>query len=393
LSYTEARQTEERDRLIAAKDEEIESLHEALSNEQAERRLYYESYASLRGTIRVAVRVRPPKGPAPQTTTWQSTGGTLTVSIPNRTSVSPVGKTATATEVSARQFHFDRVFQPEDDNEVVFREVQSLVRAAVEGSSVLVFAYGTSGTGKTHTINAMQASGVEALFEMLARKQRSGGTPMPLLKVACTAVYRDDVQDLLSPSSVNPTILILERTKTLKGLPDGTTVVQIRPKAELQKQLKRARDKSVRAETKLNTDSSRGHTLFTIMIPQHGIESDAAQQGYLTFVDLAGNENVEESGVQGVGLQEALNINKGLSALKTVFTDLNNGQKPNWKQTTLTTLIGGLMEMGGDTKPEVLMIATTDLSEPGGLSKNLRTLEFAQMVCSQRWAGDYDIEC
>jgi hypothetical protein len=94
-----------------------------------------------------------------------------------------------------------------------------------------------------------------------------------------------------------------------------------------------------------------------------------------------------------VGLQEALNINKGLSALKTVFTDLNNGQKPNWKQTTLTTLIGGLMEMGGDTKPEVLMIATTDLSEPGGLSKNLRTLEFAQMVCSQRWAGDYDIEC
>lgn len=391
--------------IITKQDSVIAALKKSLADEEDERRVYYEGYASLRGTVRVVVRIRPSTNLKPaegHEKIWDATRSTLKIFASSRTS--SVGQTSLTTgpssEEAQRSFTFDRVFTPRDDNAAVFREMKSLVRTAVEGRSVVIFAYGASGTGKTYTMEAMQMSAAESLFRMLRRGSRTDEASTSLY-AACTAVYRDQVQDLFCEGSTAKT-LIVPRTKTLQGLPLNTSVVRIQSKEELEKQLSKAKSKSVYTATKLNSESSRGHTLFTIIISPPSemvvmssvassslltytellkVDPTGPHFGYLTFVDLAGNESVKESGVQGDAFNEARSINASLSSLKTVLTALNQGKKPNWKENTLTMLLGGLMEVGGgEGRPDVLMLATLDLSEESVITKNIRTLEFAQMV-------------
>lgn len=53
-------------------------------------------------------------------------------------------------------FHFDKVFQPTADQELVFSEIQSTVESVVtEGYRTTIFAYGQTGSGKTYTIQVI----------------------------------------------------------------------------------------------------------------------------------------------------------------------------------------------------------------------------------------------
>ncbi len=52
-------------------------------------------------------------------------------------------------------FTFDRVFGPEDAQEVVFDEMRTLCLSALDGFNVCLFAYGITGSGKTFTVEGM----------------------------------------------------------------------------------------------------------------------------------------------------------------------------------------------------------------------------------------------
>jgi hypothetical protein len=143
----------------------------------------------------------------------------------------------------------------------------------------------------------------------------------------------------------------------------------------------------------LNSHSSRGHTLFTLIIPPSetafvGLPSSGPilyyavrhllyRARYLTFVDLAGNEDVKESDAEGDIIKEARAINASLSALKTVLSQLNRVKKVAWKDNVLTMLIGGLTGSSTGEKVDVLMLATLDL-DGARLKASLSTLEFAK---------------
>lgn len=56
------------------------------------------------------------------------------------------------------KFGFDRVFDGECLQEVVFDEVRELVTSAMDGHNVSLFCYGPTGTGKTHTLTGPAGS-------------------------------------------------------------------------------------------------------------------------------------------------------------------------------------------------------------------------------------------
>ena len=81
---------------------------------------------------------------------------------------------------------------------------------------------------------------------------------------------------------------------------------------------------------RLNRDSSRSHALMTVYIDAHvdDLENPYTRYGKLTFVDLAGSENLKKSGTTGTsGVKETSAINKSLFALGNVISALSDSKK------------------------------------------------------------------
>ncbi|VDL93764.1 unnamed protein product [Schistocephalus solidus] len=77
--------------------------------------------------------------------------------------------------------------------------------------------------------------------------------------------------------------------------------------------------------TNMNAQSSRSHSLFTVMISQRNVDTGQALEGRLNLVDLAGSEKVSKTGAEGNTLDEAKMINKSLSTLGNVINALVEG--------------------------------------------------------------------
>jgi hypothetical protein len=79
--------------------------------------------------------------------------------------------------------------------------------------------------------------------------------------------------------------------------------------------------------TKMNAESSRSHSLFSILIQSYDKTSKKTNIGKLTLVDLAGSERADKTGAEAERLTEAMSINKSLSALGDVISALSDGAK------------------------------------------------------------------
>ncbi len=75
----------------------------------------------------------------------------------------------------------------------------------------------------------------------------------------------------------------------------------------------------------MNAQSSRSHSLFTLVIAQRNMDSGETLEGRLNLIDLAGSEKVSKTGAEGITLDEAKIINKSLSTLGMVINALVEG--------------------------------------------------------------------
>ena len=91
----------------------------------------------------------------------------------------------------------------------------------------------------------------------------------------------------------------------------------------------------------MNEHSSRSHSIFLINVKQENLENQKKLSGKLYLVDLAGSEKVGKTGVEGMGLEEAKNINKSLSALGNVIAALADGNKSHipYRDSKLTRIL------------------------------------------------------
>lgn len=101
--------------------------------------------------------------------------------------------------------------------------------------------------------------------------------------------------------------------------------------------------------TKMNAESSRSHSIFSIVVESYDTVTKRTVYGKLSLVDLAGSERADKTGAGAERLKEAQNINKSLSALGDVIAALSEGEKfIPYRNNKLTQLMQD--SLGGNAK-------------------------------------------
>ncbi|KAF5740063.1 P-loop containing nucleoside triphosphate hydrolases superfamily protein isoform 1 [Tripterygium wilfordii] len=285
-----------------------------------------------------------------------------------------------SSDSSKKQFKFDHVFKPEDDQDAVFAQTKPIVTSVLDGYNVCIFAYGQTGTGKTFTMEGTPENrGVnyKTLEELFRISGERNGIIRYELSVSMLEVYNEKIKDLLVENS-NHTSKKLEIKQAAEGTHEvpGLVEAHVRSTEEVWELLKSgSRVRSV-GSTNANELSSRSHCLLRVTIKGDNLVNDQKTKSHLWLVDLAGSERVGKIDVEGERLKESQFINKSLSALGDVISALasKTGHIP-YRNSKLTHMLQS--SLGGDCK--TLMFVQVSPS-PGDLGETLCSLNFASRV-------------
>lgn len=329
-------------------------------------RKLHNAIQDLKGAIRVFARTRP------FNQRELDTGSKYAVDFkPDRMTVKTEDDTG-----KQMQFLFDTTFNPGTQDEI-FAELEPLCQSAADGYNVTVFAYGQTGSGKTYTMYGPKDNpGVvpracDRVFEIT--KENSANFDA---KVTCQMMelYNGQFADLLYKAKEKP-----PQIEIRKG-PDGTTYaagcseIECKSGKEIVDLIIGGFDGRKVAATAMNSDSSRSHLFAIVKVKSTNKETKKETNGKITLVDLAGSEKVKDSMVEGKGLGEAIEINKSLTTLGDVMSDLTSGggKKANFRNAPLTNFLQD--SLGGTAK--TLMFA--------GLSPAMINVTETQATCA--WA-------
>nr|CCA26830.1 kinesinlike protein putative [Albugo laibachii Nc14] len=232
-------------------------------------------------------------------------------------------------EKISQDFQYDRFFTEEDDQVTVFNAV---VRPAIddimEGYNATILAYGQTSSGKTFTMqggetNQRELDGIvpRAAAELFQRIHNGDAHVECDVKVSCIEIYMEQVFDLLD--SIHPQKSLRLRQDTQRNVfVKGMAKICIRSAQEFMEQVQQAIQNRSVAVTRMNARSSRSHIVVILALEQRHVDSQVCKEGKLSLVDLAGSEIVRRTGAGGQQLEEAKTINKSLSALGMVITNL-----------------------------------------------------------------------
>jgi len=251
----------------------------------------------------------------------------------------------------SRDFTFDAVYDATSKQEEIYNETATLiVDSCMTGYNGTMFAYGQTGTGKTHTM--VGADGTEQgiiprAFDHIFRTIDAGGGVKFLVRVSYLEIYNEEIRDLLSKSPKEK-LELKESSDTGTYVKDLSKFV-VKSVGEMQQVMEAGqRNRSV-ASTLMNNESSRSHSIFTITIESCDAEG-RIRAGKLNLVDLAGSERQSKTGATGETLKEATKINLSLSALGNVISALVDGKTSfiPYRDSKLTRLLQD--SLGGNTR-------------------------------------------
>ena len=104
-----------------------------------------------------------------------------------------------------RTYNYDRVFSPYAAQEHVFESLVSpVVDEVLRGFNCTVFAYGPTGTGKTHTMEGTADDAglaprcAKALFARLEKQKTKAGEADFQIKASCLEIYNEELSDLFA---------------------------------------------------------------------------------------------------------------------------------------------------------------------------------------------------
>ncbi|KAL0460266.1 UNVERIFIED_CONTAM: Kinesin-like protein KIN-5D [Sesamum latifolium] len=292
-----------------------------------------------------------------------------------------------------RTFHFDKVFGPSSQQKDLYDQaVWPIVFEVLEGYNCTIFAYGQTGTGKTYTMEggARKKNGeipsdagvipraVKQIFDILEAQDAEYS-----MKVTFLELYNEEITDLLAPEEY-PKFIEDKSKKPIALMEDGKGGVIVRgleeeivtTANEIYKILEKGSAKRRTAETLLNKQSSRSHSVFSITIHMKEGTPEGEEMikcGKLNLVDLAGSENISRSGAREGRAREAGEINKSLLTLGRVINALvdHSGHVP-YRDSKLTRLLRD--SLGGKTKTCIIATISPSIH---CLEETLNTLDYA----------------
>lgn len=128
----------------------------------------------------------------------------------------------------------------------------------------------------------------------------------------------------------------------------------------------------------MNKESSRSHSIFTLMIEQKEVKDDGLcnlRMCQFHLIDLAGSERQKRTGAEGERLKEASNINLSLTNLGTVINILSEGKQEHipYRNSKITFLLRD--SLGGNSK--TVIVANVSPSSLN-INESISTLNFAK---------------
>ena len=246
-------------------------------------------------------------------------------------------------------YTYDKIFPAETDQKTIFTEIGlPLVKKFLSGYNSTIFAYGQTGTGKTHTI----IGPLESLFDdnndnfglipnilnfLFNNKQEATNIIREsskqkaekidyTLSCSCIEIYQEHLIDLLSNNSntlENNDEVLKIREDPKKGMYiENLTELEITSAKKAKEALISGFKNRHVASTNMNRESSRSHLIYTLFLSSSfEIEGGLiiTRTSRLHLVDLAGSERQKYTNAQGQRIKEAGNINKSLSILGNVI--------------------------------------------------------------------------
>ena len=208
------------------------------------------------------------------------------------------------------------------------------LKSLFQGLDVTIFAYGVTGTGKTHTMRGglkladrgvipRLLSGVFRRAKKLAKDTK--GETTVTVALSYYEIYNDKVYDLLEPPE----------KRTPSGLPlreanGKTQVVGLSERAcedlkDFERLYIEANTNRITASTKLNAHSSRSHAILRVKLTQ--TTGDTIRESTASAIDLAGSEDNRRTENGRERLIESAAINKSLFVLSQCIDAISRGDR------------------------------------------------------------------
>ncbi|NWT43303.1 KIF23 protein, partial [Chroicocephalus maculipennis] len=376
------------------------------------------------------------------------------------------------------QYSFKEVFGTLVVQKKVFDVVaKPLVEDLIRGKNGLLFTYGVTGSGKTHTmtgspgdggllprcldmifnsIGPFQAkrfvfklddkNGVDVQCEVDALLERQKRDVMPVPKptpgkrqidpeiadminvqdqckveevdednvycvfVSYIEIYNNYIYDLLEEAPfdpikpkwnncntpvrngdfIPPQSKILREDQNHNMYVTGCTEVEVKSTEEAFEVFWRGQKKRRIANTQLNRESSRSHSVFIIKLAQAPLDADGDKVlqekeqitlSQLSLVDLAGSERTNRTKAEGNRLREAGNINQSLMTLRTCIEVLRENQMYGlnkmvpYRDSKLTHLFKNYFD--GEGKVRMIVCVNPKAED---YEESLQVMRFAEMT-------------
>lgn len=277
-----------------------------------------------------------------------------------------------------RTYAFDRVFGPESSQSQVYENtVAKLVRGVVQGVNASCFAYGATGSGKTHTmLGPPEDPGIywralQDLWMALAETRERDRIDARVL-LSYVEIYNETIRDLLVPSSDSLEL----REDPLRGPTIvGVTNLPVTDTESVMALLQDGNRRRTQEATAANATSSRSHAVLQVQVELRERGGTSMRVAKLSLIDLAGSERAARTKNVGRRLQEGANINRSLLALGNCINALASGTRGAYipyRDSKLTRLLKD--SLAGNCR--TVMIAAVAPSE-ACFEETINTLKYA----------------
>ncbi|KAK1777173.1 putative kinesin [Copromyces sp. CBS 386.78] len=238
-------------------------------------------------------------------------------------------------ETEEFSYIFNSVYDQSCTQEDLFNaEVYPHIKALFQGLDVTIFAYGVTGTGKTHTMRGGMKMADRGLIPRLLSnvfrrgkkiENDSNGETVVDVHLSYYEIYNDKVYDLLEPPEVRTPMGLPLREKEGKTFVVGLTERPCDDVKDFERLYVEANNNRVTASTKLNAHSSRSHAILRVKVTQ--TTGDMVLESTASAIDLAGSEDNRRTDNNKDRMIESAAINKSLFVLSQCIDAISRGDK------------------------------------------------------------------
>ncbi|GIL43450.1 hypothetical protein Vafri_920 [Volvox africanus] len=191
-------------------------------------------------------------------------------------------------------------------------------------------------------------------------------------------IYNESLYDLLDITTQPHEISIYENSRGVVTV-SGLRTAVVASEAEALALLFEGETNRVIGEHQLNRESSRSHSIFTILVELRPVGEAGGDvlMSRVALVDLAGSERVSKTKSEGLVLREAGHINKSLSILEQVILGLGDKNRDHvpFRSSKLTHVLKN--SLGGNCRTVLVANVWSDVAQT---DETVSTCRFAQRM-------------